>query len=389
MAADSNRKVIIVGAGIGGLTAAATLRRIGMVVEVYERAKELRPAGGALSLMCNAVLALRSLGIEPKFEEKAEILSDLHFLTTQGRPIKTMHFKEISEELGAPCYGIHRTDLQQVLLAEIGDTPVHLNAEAVKFEPDGDGIRVHFRDGGHAKGDILIGADGFDSAIRRQITGPERPRDADYVCWLATPYYQDSRIPKAYGAHFWGHGARFGIANIGSGRIYWWGTKNLPGDQARAWNGSKADILRTYAGWASVIGDVIEATPDQEILSVPAQDRPFLEHWGACPVTMLGDAAHPMLTSLGQGAAVAMEDAAVLAHSLADAADPVSGLRAYEDRRRERTRRMVNTSRSMSKMEQAEGSIPVLVRNTYFRLLPKIAIDRQNHSMLDFNASAR
>lgn len=389
MAADRHRKVIIVGAGIGGLTAAATLRRIGMEVEVFERATELRPAGGALSLMSNAVLALRTLGIEPKFEEKSEILSELHFVTPQGRPIKTLRFREISEELGAPCYGIHRADLQQVLLAEIGDTPVHLDAEATEFEPDGDGIKVHFRDGGHARGDILIGADGFDSAIRRQIAGPERPRDADYVCWLATPYYQDPRIPKAYGAHFWGHGARFGIANIGSGRIYWWGTKNLPAEHARTWHGSKGDVLRAYAGWADVIRALIEATPDEDILSVPAQDRAFLERWGSGPVTLLGDAAHPMLTSLGQGAAVAMEDAVVLAHQLADAADPVSGLRAYEDRRRERTRRMVKMSRSMSRMEQAEGTIPVLLRNTYFRLLPRIAIDRQNHSMLDFNASAR
>lgn len=389
MAADKGRKVIIVGAGIGGLTAAATLRRVGMEVEVYERARELRPAGGAVSLMSNAVLALRSLGIEPNFAEKSEVLSELHFLTTQGRPIKTLRFTEISAELGAPCYGIHRTDLQQVLLAEIGDVPVHLNAAAAKFESDGDGVRVHFADGSHARGDILIGADGFDSAIRRQITGPERPRDADYVCWLATPHYEDARIPKAYAAHFWGHGARFGIANIGFGRIYWWGTKNMAAEQARKWRGSKADVLSPYAGWADVIRSVVEATPEQDILSVPAQDRPFLEHWGAGPVTLLGDAAHPMLTSLGQGAAAAIEDAAVLAHQLARAADPVQGLRNYEDVRRERTRRMVTTSRSMSKMEQAEGTLPVLVRNTYFRFLPKFAIDRQNHSILDFNAGAR
>jgi 2-polyprenyl-6-methoxyphenol hydroxylase-like FAD-dependent oxidoreductase len=389
MAADRHWKVIIVGAGIGGLTAAATLRRVGMEVEVFERAGELRPAGGALSLMSNAVLALRTLGIEPKFEEKSEVLSELHFVTTQGRPIRTMRFKEISEELGAPCYGIHRTDLQQVLLAEIGDTPIHLDAEATGFERDGAGVRVRFKNGTEARGDILVGADGFSSAIRGQITGPELPRDADYVCWLSTPYYQDPRIPKAYGAHFWGRGARFGIANIGLGRIYWWGTKNLPAEQARTWHGSKQEIVRTYAGWADVIRDLIEATPDEEILSVPAQDRPFIESWGSGPVTLLGDAAHPMLTSLGQGAAVAMEDAVVLARQLADAADPVSGLRAYEDRRRERTRRMVKMSRSMSRMEQAEGAIPVLLRNTYFRLLPQAAIDRQNRSTLDFNAIAR
>lgn len=389
MTAHKPRKAIIAGAGIGGLTAAAALRTVGLDVEIYERAKELQPAGGALSLMTNGVLALRTLGLEPKFEENAEILSELHFVNEQGRPIKTLRFREITEELGAHSYGIHRTDLQQVLVDEIGDTPITLDAAATGFEADGEGVRVHLKGGRSVRGDLLIGADGFESAIRRQIAGPEQPRDAGYVCWLATPYYEDPRLPKAYGAHYWGSGARFGIANIGFGRIYWWGTKNMPPEQARAWRGSRDDVLRTYAGWADEVLSVIKATPEEDILTVPAQDRPFLERWGSGPVTLLGDAAHPMLTSLGQGAALAMEDAVVLAQHLADATDIPAALRGYEDERRPRTRKMVQMAHSMSKMEQSEGPLRVAIRNNYFRWLPRVAIDRQNRTLLDFPASVR
>lgn len=383
------KKAIIVGAGIGGLTAAATLRRVGLRVELYERAAELRPAGGALSLMSNAVLALRTLGIEPKFDQHAETLSELHFVTARGRPIRTLRFGGITEELGAPSYGIHRADLQQVLLEEIGDSPVHLDAAATGFAADGDGVVVRFGDGRRARGDLLIGADGFGSAIRRQIAGPERPREAGYVCWLATPSFTHPRIPKAFGAHYWGRGERFGIANIGSGRIYWWGTKNMPPDRARAWTGGKADVMRVFAGWAEEVQAVLRATPEEEILTVPAQDRPFLERWGQGPVTLLGDAAHPMLTSLGQGAALAMEDAVVLAHHLADAADVPRALRRYEDARRPRTRRMVGMAHAMSRMEQAERPLHVLARNAYFRLVPRFAIDRRNRAILDFDAAVR
>ncbi|WP_103341316.1 FAD-dependent oxidoreductase [Amycolatopsis sp. CA-126428] len=380
-------KAIIAGAGIGGLTAAATLRQVGIEVEIYERAKELKPAGGALSLMSNAVLALRTLGLDPDFGAHAAILADLHFVTTRGKPIKTLRFRELTERLGAHSYGIHRTDLQRVLLDAVADTPIALDAAATGFDADDDGVTLHLADGRSVRGDLLVGADGFDSAVRRGLVGPESPREPGCVCWFATPVHTDPKFPHAYGAHYWGSGKRFGVANIGSGRIYWWGTKNVPPSVARGWRGCRDDVLETFAGWAPEIARVIEATAEDEILVVPARDRPFLERWGRGRVTLLGDAAHPVLASLGQGAGLAMEDAAVLAHHLAGADDVVTALRGYEDERRPRTRRMVELAYAMSKMEQWEGPLRVALRNAYFRCLPRAAIDRRNRSLLEFTTT--
>ena len=386
MSTREPRKAIVAGAGIGGLTAAATLRKIGLEVEIYERAKELKHAGGALSLMSNGVLALRSVGVEPNFAKYSDTLSELSFRTTSGKIIKTLKFRGITEELGAPTYGMRRGDLQRLLLDEIGDTRIELNSKAAGFEADDDGVRLHLEDGRTVHGDLLIGADGIDSAVRRQLVGPETARDAGYLCWLATPVYSDpERVPTGYAAHYWGDGARFGIANIGFGRVYWWGTKNMSPEAVHAYRGGRDDVLRTFADWAPEVVAMIEGTPEEEIIVVRAQDRPFLEHWGRGRVTLLGDAAHPILTALGQGAALAMEDAAVLAHHLAGATDVPAALRAYENERGPRIRELIRRARTMSKLEQSEGRLGVAFRNTYFRLLPDWAIERYNRSVMSFS----
>lgn len=381
-------RALVVGAGIGGLTAAVTLRSVGVDVEVYERARELKPAGGALSLMSNAVLALRTLGIDLKLEEHVEILEQLHFRTKRGKLIRTLEFKEICDRLGAPSFGLHRAELQSLLLAAAGDVPVTLGAQATGYEAGADGVRVRFADGSEAHGDVLIGADGFNSAIRRTLAGPETPFEPGYVCWVATPHFSHPAIPKQYGAHYWGRGRRFGIANIGKGQVYWWGTKNMPAEQARDWQGTRAEIEQTYAGWAPEVEACIQATPPEEITAFPARDRPFLERWGEGPVTLLGDAAHPMMTSLGQGAAIAMEDAAVLAHHLKGADDLPAALRGYERARLARTRSVVAAAHSLSELEQTERLTQLAGRRLFFTFAPRSVLDKQNIDLLDYHAAA-
>ncbi|PHM45541.1 AMP-binding protein [Xenorhabdus miraniensis] len=139
-----------------------------------------------------------------------------------------------------------------------------------------------------------------------------------------------------------------------------------------------------YAGWAEEVQVVIAATPEAGISSTPAQDRPFLENWGDGPVTFLGDAAHPMLTSLGQGAALAIEGAAVLAHCLATIDDTKTALRTYENQRRDRARAMVEGARALSHIEQLENPFSTFVRNLYFRFVSELSLTKKNEMALLF-----
>jgi len=377
-------KIVIVGAGIGGLAAAACLRTAGFEVEIYERARELRSVGSALSLMTNALTALAEVGVKPDFEGRALVFESLSFLTRKGRPIRTIDFGELARRIGQPNLVIHRASLQQALLEQAADCKIELGVTTTGYVRDGDGVVVTFQDGREVRADVLVGADGLNSAIRATIAGSERPTDWKYIVWRATPAFSHPKLTPAYAAHYWGRGQRFGLVDIGGGNVYWWGTKNMPAEHAQDWRGGKAGIQRLFAGWAEEVQAVIEATPEEGITSLPAQDRPFLECWGVGPVTLLGDAAHPMLTSLGQGAAIAIEDGAVLAHCLATINDPQAALRAYEDRRRDRARAMVESSRALSRIEQLEHPLQTAARALYFRFAPEWTFTQQNKMALTF-----
>jgi 2-polyprenyl-6-methoxyphenol hydroxylase-like FAD-dependent oxidoreductase len=371
-------KVVIVGAGIGGLAAAAGLKTAGLEVEIYERATELREVGAALSLMPNALSALARVGVKPEFTGRSVVFDALHFLTKTGQPIRTIDFGYSSRRTGQPCLAIHRASLQQALLEQVEGCKLELGATVTGYARDGAGVVVSFKDGREARGDVLIGADRRVDAVRA------RPTDWNYIIWRATPQFRHPKMTAAYAAHYWGRGQRFAIADIGQGKAYWWGTKNMPAKEAASWSEGKAGIHRLYEGWAEEIHAVIDATSEEEITSLPAQDRPFLERWGLGPVTLLGDAAHPMLTSLGQGACIAIEDAAVLTHCLATISDPHAALRMYEDRRRDRARAMVEASRALSRVEQLENPLQVAARNLYFRLAPERTFRKNNDLALTF-----
>lgn len=392
-------KALVVGAGIGGLTCAVALRRVGIDVEVYERATELREAGSGLSVMSNAVTALTGFGIDLGLDKRGQAVESFRIMDRRGRRIRDLPFPDAGERAGAPSYCLSRSDLQEALLAEAGDCPIHLGATAVGFETGHGGVTVSFAEGRSARGDLLIGADGINSAVRRHLTGPEPARESGYFFRLGIVPFRHPCLTTGAVRHYWGTDQRFGLIDIGHGRCYWWAALSTSDGTSDGTSGGtsggmpddapddapdpdrvKGTLARAFESWADEVRAVIEATSPADILTVPSRDRAFLERWGEGPVTLLGDAAHPMLTTLAQGAGTAMEDAVVLARTLADPTtgdDLVRALRAYEDRRRDRTRAMVAGSRTMSDLTQGARLRERLARQAYFRLMPGPALTRQ------------
>ncbi|HEX6351753.1 FAD-dependent monooxygenase [Actinophytocola sp.] len=371
-------KALIAGAGVGGLTAAIALRARGVEVEVFEAAPESRTSGGGLGIACNATKALTALGIDLPSAGVGRVCERFTLRTARGRLMRELPIRSIATELGSPVVNLRRSDLVTLLRDKAGDTPIHYGAEVVGYGRGDNGVSVTCADGRTATGDLLVGADGIRSAIRASTIGRDPINEYGYVCWIATVAFEHSRLPPGGAAHYWGRGQRFGLIDIGGGHVYWWGTKNVPVERARRWTGTKHDILRCYEGWAREVGEVISRTPEADIVSVPAQDRTFADSWGDGPVTLLGDAAHPMLTSLSQGAGSAIEDGYTLAYHLAHADDVVVGLRRYEDARRERTRWLVSASRRLSRTEQIEHPVAVGLRDLVLRYAPASAVRGQN-----------
>jgi 2-polyprenyl-6-methoxyphenol hydroxylase-like FAD-dependent oxidoreductase len=377
-------KVLIVGAGIGGLTAAIALRAKGIDVEVCEAAPQLPASGTGLGLAPNATKVLRALGIDLRSSKCGCALERFELRTARGKLIRAMPIQSIASELGDPIVSVHRGDLMRVLLDAAGDTPIRFRARVVDYEVDHQGVRVTCSNGRVVRADVLIGADGIRSAIRAKVAGEGAPTECGYVFWLATVAFAHPRIVPGYAGHYWGSGQRFGLIDIGGGRVYWWGSKNVPAPE-RARRGHGTDPLTAFAGWAPEVVEVIERTPDHAIMSVSAQDRPFLEHWGTGPVSLLGDAAHPMQTSLSQGAGASIEDGYVLAEAIAGVPDPVAALRSYEDRRRERTRMLVRRSRRLSALEQVQNPVVRAARDLALRCAPTRVLTRQNIRPMRFD----
>lgn len=371
------RTAIVVGAGIGGLTAAVALRRAGIDVTLCERACQLRAAGFGLSVQSNAMTALRTLGmgLDQELLGVGGRVTTFTVREPDGTLIRRLEMAPADALLGAPSVVVARSDFHELLLrAAGGDVRVETAAEAVRFENRDDGVALHLADGRTLRADVLIGADGINSKVRAQLHGASASRSGGFVCWLALAPFRHPAFAQGESVHFWGRGMRFGVHDIGrSGyrkdheNTYWWGTMSTHPDLAGNWPYGKDDLLRRFHSWSPDIGEIIAATPGSDILALPGQDRPTLPWWGRGRVTLLGDAAHPMLPSLGQGANSAIEDAVVLGHALARHTDPVAALRDYERRRLSRTNALVDGSRSLCRFEQTTSRVVAVARNRFIR----------------------
>ncbi|MET7394200.1 FAD-dependent monooxygenase [Dactylosporangium sp. NPDC005572] len=377
-------KVLVVGAGVGGLTTAIALRQRGFDVEVFDAAPAMRVTGGGLGIASNATKVLTALGIDLTKAGIGRVCERFDLCTASGKPLRALPLKSIADELGSPVVNVRRCDLVTLLRESLAGTPIHDGVQVVRYTRTGTGVTITCADGRTESGDVLVGADGIRSVVRAQAAGPEPVNEHGYVCWIATVPFTHPRLVPGGAVHYWGNGQRFGLIDIGDGDAYWWGTKNAgPGD-TRLWTGVKEEILRCLDGWAPEVREVVAATPAADIVSVPAQDRTFLESWGDGPVTLVGDAAHPMLTSLSQGAGSAIEDGYTLAHHLAAGGVPVAALRRYEAARRDRARWLVTASRRLSRMEQIENPVAARLRNLALRHLPMSLVRRQNIAPMRF-----
>ncbi|MGL5865741.1 MAG: FAD-dependent monooxygenase [Dermatophilaceae bacterium] len=377
-------KAIVAGAGVGGLTTALGLRSRGWDVEVVDAALRSRVSGGGLGIASNATKVLSALGVDLAASGVGRVCEHFDLRTATGRPLRELPIRSIAEELGSPVVNVRRCDLIATMRDALGDTPIRYNIRIARYDDDGTQVTVTCADGSTAAGDVLIGADGIWSAVRAQVTGPEPVNEYGYVCWIATGQFRHSRLRPGGAVHYWGNGQRFGLIDIGGGDVYWWGTKNVSARDTARLAYPKERILQSFAGWADEVREVIAATSEANILSVPAQDRPFSESWGAGRVTLVGDAAHPMLTSLSQGAGSAIEDGYAVAHHLDHADDPVTGLRDYERARRDRTRWLVSASRNLSRMEQLENPAVAWLRDFAVRHAPIAVVRRRNTAPMRF-----
>jgi 2-polyprenyl-6-methoxyphenol hydroxylase-like FAD-dependent oxidoreductase len=385
-------KVMVAGAGIGGLSAAIALRRAGLEVAVFERAAELREVGAGLLLAANAQKALGKIGLADAVARLGTPASAAEIRSWRGRVLASLPASELERRVGAPSAAVHRADLQTLLVREAGEGTLRLGAEIEAFEQeDESGVTVLLAGGGQERADVLVGADGLRSKTRAALFGLEKPRYAGYTAWRAVVEPKAELLPWGRGFESWGRGARFGCAHIGKGRVYWFATANAPEGAKDGKPGSpagpKATLLRLFKGWHRPIRQLIEETDEGAILRTDIYDRePLGKIWGEGLVTLLGDAAHPMTPNLGQGACQAIEDAVVLARCLHEGGATADSLRRYERLRSERTAMVVRRSRRIGSIGQLENPLLCHLRDRVLSMIPPEVQLRQLEEVVGYEA---
>jgi salicylate hydroxylase len=351
----SSRTILIAGAGIGGLSAALMLARAGFNITLLEQTERLDEIGAGIQLSPNATRILIGLGLGERLRRNASIPQAVAIKTADGRPLARIPLGDDAERrYGAPYWSIHRGDLQAALIEAVEAEPaitLRLGTRVEDFTVNGSGVVA----AGH-EGMALIGADGLWSALRARLGHRAQPQFQHRTAWRAMaaasavePAFRAAEAQLWLGrdAHLVHYpvkaGTQINMVAIVTDR---WAE---PG-----WNaeGRRDELLARYSRWSEAA---------RRFLALPEHwqkwalyDLPPLGRWSDGPVTLLGDAAHPMLPFLAQGAAMAIEDAAVLANCFArHADDPATAMQRYEQVRRNRTARVQHTARSNGRVYHA------------------------------------
>jgi 2-polyprenyl-6-methoxyphenol hydroxylase-like FAD-dependent oxidoreductase len=350
---------IVVGAGIGGLTAAHALQRSGWLVAVYEQAAEIRPVGAGIGIAPNAVKALEALGLVDDLRERARRQEGLEIRARSGRRLAHLTAGSIERRYGAPFYALHRAELHRLLLDQLGPAALYTGHRAIDVSTDAEAATVLFEtpDGPfQATDDLVVAADGVHSRLRSGLLpGYPGPDYAGYTVWrglVPTDRAAALDVPAVL-TETWGKGLRFGYAVINDGQIYWFAGESMP-ETARPEH--RLDLLaERFRDWHRPIPQLLEATPEETLLRHDVHYlRARLPGFVHGRVALLGDAAHAVTPDIGQGACLAIEDAVVLA---------AGGLSAYDTVRRPRTERMARFSGRLAGLLQTSNPALGAVRD--------------------------
>ena len=347
-------RILVAGAGIGGLTAASCLAKAGHHVEIYEQAPHLAEIGAGIQISANAMHVLRDLGMEQAIVSAGVSPGAYVFrLHDTGEIIQRFSLSEEHKRLhGAPYTQLHRADLHDILAAQARSFDpgiVRLNHKITGFSESDAGVTLRFENGGTAQGDLLIGADGLKSVVARQIVGDIPAQYTGDAAWrLVVPV---AKLPpdtlEQVMSVFMGPGGHVVCYYLRAGELLnFVGLVETDEVSEESWTVKLPwhKLKEHYQGWHPAIQTIIDAADKDQCYRWSLFFRQPLKNWSSQRATLLGDSAHATLPYLAQGAAMAIEDGAVLTRALAMSDDIPGALQLYQRNRMERTARIVNQS---------------------------------------------
>lgn len=323
---------MIAGAGIGGLTAAVALQRRGIACTLIEAAPRPTAINASILLQNNTMQVLSELDIGRRTAARGRRVARTSIMSVTGRILTEVKAEDVEGTVGAPALGIHRADLHEALLSRLHDGCLVTGDPVIGFEVAAGGAAVYLNSGERLRGRGLVAADGIDSLIRARLHGDRPAVRSGTTCLRGVTETPAERPDEVL--EWWGYRLQFGIIPLPDGRSSWFALIPTPKRPAQDPDDRLTFYRRLYRKFPTQVRELLAATEPKNTIELELRHRPW--RGGSGPVTLLGDAAHPMLPNLGQGAGQAIEDAAVLARRLDGTVSVSAAFRAYEQERRAR-----------------------------------------------------
>ncbi len=340
--------VVIIGAGMGGLTTGIALKKFGHQVRIFEQTEKILPVGAAISLWSNGVKCLNYLGLTEKIAKLGGQMDDLAYVDgLTGDVMTQFSLLPLIEEVGQRPYPVARADLQNMLMDEFGRDQIYLGKKMVSLEDKADSVEVHFADGSSTQADLLIGADGTHSLTRTYVLGQQvQRRYAGYVNWNGLVEISEDLAPAQQWTTYVGEGKRASLMPVADGKFYFFLDVPLPAGLDNNRDEYKKLLKQYFVDWCQPVQQLIERLDPQKTNRVEIHDiEPFTQFYKG-RVVILGDAAHSTTPDIGQGGCQAMEDAIYLARSLQiNTLGLEDALRRYQNKRNERANELVLRAR--------------------------------------------
>lgn len=360
--------ITIIGAGIGGLVTALTLKQQGYPVHIYEGASEIKPVGAGIIMANNAMQVFQSLGLHEKVAQAGNRISTMKITDAQLQNLSVVDLTPFEQQYGVANTAIHRGALQQLLIDTLGAEHVSLGKRLVKIEK-GENYHLLFEDGARTATRWLIGADGINSVVRKQLFPMSRLRDAKQLCWRGV---SEMELPAHYQHELneaWGKGKRFGFVQLRANKVYWYALVNQ--------HAQEKDLQRSFQDFHPDVQAIIAAGLKRPIFTSDIADLEPIAHWQQEQVCLIGDAAHATTPNLGQGACQAIEDAYILGKLLATTDNVQVAFQQYEMLRKPKALQIVKRSRAIGRLAHVDNNVGVWLRNAVMRATPAAASHKQ------------
>lgn len=362
--------IAIIGGGIGGLTTAIGLHKIGVKAHVYERAHSFKPLGAGIGIGSNVMRALEKLGVRDDILKSAMPLAEQRFLNGDFSVMNTIDFTLLKDRFGEENITIERAHLHEALFDAIDPMYVHFNKQVHSFEQSRDKVILHFTDGSKKDVDYVIAADGIHSIFRQTLLPSSRPRYAGYTCWRGITKNKDD-VPLHISSEAWSKQGRFGWAPLHNGDVYWFACVNANERDPHYQSLGKSAVAEQFAHFSPTVERLIRETYDDYFLHHDIYDIKPLSTFVYDRICLLGDAAHATTPNMGQGAGQSIEDAYELMRAIENTTTMNDALRRYDQKRVKKTKKVITLSRQIGWAAQWDNPLAVAFRNIVFPFVPK------------------